>query len=826
MRLVSASLCFVAFGFAPGLAVGDQQEAKLTSLEVTPTKIQFRGAWSTQSLAVHGSYSDGSIRDVTRQVAYASAASNVATVDVAGIVRPAADGETKLTVSVTVDSTPITAEVSVTVVEFGNSPVDFVNHVAPTLNRLGCNAAKCHGAQKGQGEFKLSMFGAWPSRDYEALVNQAEGKRVNRDEPAKSLFLQKATETVEHGGGKKLEPSSWDFKRLEAWVRQGTPLADEKQPTLTAIEFNAAATTLAKGNSSRPLILARYSDDTQRDVTLDALLHVPDEQILQLRDDGALEAVGYGEAAVVATYLHKSCVLRVAIPQSLPFAFPEVKPHNKIDELVLAKLKQLGIPSAELCSDHEFLRRVYLDVTGTLPTTAEARAFLADEDAAKRAKLIDRLLASEEFADYWALKWGDLLRVKSEYPSTLWPNAVQAYHQWVRASIAGNKPYDQFVRELLTASGSNFRNPPANYYRAFLKKDPQNFAEVTSLLFMGARVGCARCHGHPTESWNEDDVLGMAAFFAQVRFKATTEWKEEIVYVKPNQKLGHPTTKKPVTPKFLDGSTLEGDGQDPRVKFAAWLTSPENPWFARNAANRVWFWLLGRGIVHEPDDLRDTNPPANPELLAYLTKELVSQKYDLKHLYRLILNSRTYQASARSTQWNAHDDAQFSHYYVKRLGAETLLDAISQITDRWDTYRSSIPEPFVQLPTGFRATHLADGSIGLPFLEMFGRPPRDTAYESDRDSVLTMRQTLHLLNSEDVQRKIAGSPRLQALASQEKDHGKMVDEIYLSMLSRFPSPDERQKVAAYLAAQQSSPRQAVEDLVWAVLNTKEFVFNH
>jgi hypothetical protein len=539
-------------------------------------------------------------------------------------------------------------------------------------------------------------------------------------------------------------------------------------------------------------------------------------------ESGKVTAGNYGEAVIIASYLRQAVTARIIVPQPLASPLPPMAANNKIDELVYAKLKTLGIPPSGLCSDQEFLRRVYLDVTGTLPNAADARAYLADEDPKKRSKLIDRLLGSEEFADYWAMKWCDLFRVKSEFPNTLWPNAVQAYHRWVRMSIAGNKPYDQFVRELLTSTGSNFRVPPANFYRAFLKKDPQSVAEVAALTFMGARIGCARCHGHPTENWSLDDNLGLSAFFAQLRYKSTMEWKEEIVYLNPKQTMRHPKTGELVKPKFPGGEVLEfensaslapqgenapqrsasavlKEGEDARAKFAEWLTSPENPWFARNIVNRTWFWLLGRGIVHEPDDLRPTNPPENPQLLDYLAKEFVGHKYDLKYIYRLILNSRTYQLTSKANEWNRDDVAHFSHYYVKRLGAETLLDAIEQVTERWGTYRSIIPEPYVVMPAAFRATHLADGSISLPFLELFGRPPRDTAYESDRDLELYLRQTLHMLNSSDVQNKVTTSPRLARFAKELTEESKIVEELYLATVSRPPTEEETSKVAAYMS---------------------------
>jgi len=684
----------------------------------------------------------------------------------------------------------------------GNGPVHFVNDVMPLVNKLGCNLSACHGAQFGQGGFKLSMFGADSKDDQEALTKQAEGRRINRVEPLKSLFLLKATASLPHEGGKKFEVGSAEYNLLAAWVVQGAKWGEKSAPKLVSVEVSPDQKALEKGATQQLAVAAVFSDESRKDVTDYAAFTSTERKVAAVDAGGIVKAEDVGQAYVIASYMRQSDNVRIVVPQPLPSGFPEVAANNKIDELVIAKLKELGIPPSDLCSDHEFLRRLYLDVTGTLPTTEEARAFLGDADPQKRSKLVDRLLASNEFANFWALKWGDLFRMKSEYPSNLWPNAVQTYHQWIRNSIARNKPFDRFATELITASGSNFRVPPSNYYRAFLKKEPQSLAEVTALIFMGARVGCARCHAHPLEDWDLDDNVGMAAFFAPVRYKATREWKEEIVYVNPLVTMRHPRTAEVVAPKFLGGEAVELEAEeDPRPKFAAWLTAPENPWFARSIVNRTWFWLLGRGIVHEPDDMRSTNPPENPELLRYLETELIGHKYDLKHVYRLILNSRTYQLSAKSNEWNRNDFAHFSRYYVKRLGAETLLDGIGQVTDRWDTYRSTIPEPFIVMPTGFRATHLADGSIDLPFLQLFGRPPRDTAYESDRDLELSMRQTLHLLNSSDVQNKINASPRLRQLITEVPEDPKVIEELYLATLSRTPTEAELGRLLAYLSGE-------------------------
>lgn len=701
--------------------------------------------------------------------------------------------------------------------------VTFLHDVMPLLNARGCNAAACHGAATGKGGFKLSLFGADSEQDYAALTKSARGRRINRVEPDKSLLLLKVTAQLEHGGKQKIAPKSPAHALLRLWIERGAPWADDEQPQLRSVEITPAPHRLEKGGTQPMQATAVYTDGTRKDVTHAARYTSTAEDVAAVSEAGEVEARGYGETYIIVTYLRRSAMARIVVPQ--PLSFLAIETNCEIDRLVGAKLEELGFPPAALCSDEAFLRRVFLDVIGLLPTPDEARAFLADPDTAKRAKLIDRLLTRDEFADYWALKWGDLLRIKSEYPINLWPNAVQAYHRWVRDSIASNKPYDQFVRELLTASGSNFRSPPANYYRALRKRDAQGFAEVTALVFMGARIGCARCHGHPQERWTLDDNLGLAAFFAQVRFKRTQEWKEEVVYVDPRRVLYHPTTRVVVKPQWLGGAAPEiGVGQDAREAFADWLTAKDNRWFARNIVNRIWYWLLGRGIVHEPDDMRPTNPPANEPLLAYLERELKDHEFDTKHIFRLILNAQTYQRSSKATAQNRSDAAQFSHYAAKRLGAESLLDAICQVTETSEKYSSRIPEPFSNYPAGYRATQLPDGSVGSAFLELFGRPPRDTPYESDRCLDTSMRQALHLINSSHLEGKIVGSPRIKRLLKAGKSDTEIVEEIYLAALSRPPTGDEKQKLVAYIAKKKKARTQAIQDVLWAVLNAKEFLF--
>ncbi|RMF87308.1 MAG: DUF1553 domain-containing protein, partial [Planctomycetota bacterium] len=566
------------------------------------------------------------------------------------------------------------------------------------------------------------------------------------------------------------------------------------------------------------------------DVSFLARFESLDEAICRVDEKGTVTTIGYGETHIRVAYNRRFALARITVPRTLEGGFPQAKVNNRIDELVSAKLEELGIPPSEVCSDEVFIRRVTLDTLGRLPTPEETRAFLSDKSADKRSKLIDRLLASTEFADFAALKWGDLLRIKAEFPSNLWPNAVHAYYRWIRDSLAQNKPYDQFVRELLVSSGSNFRDPPANYYRAMEKRDPVAFAESTALVFMGVRLECARCHGHPNEPWTFDDDVAMGAFFSQVKFKSTKEWKEEIVYVDPRITYRHPVTRQTVVPRFLDGTTPDiPPNTDPRAVFADWLTSPENPYFAKNIVNRIWFWLFGRGIVHEPDDMHPTNPPSNAALLDYLAEELVKNDFDLKSIYRLILNSATYQQSSETVPGNEEDETYFSHYVPRRLAAEVLSDAIGDVTQRWDRFESRVPEPYSNWPLGYRATRMFDGSVNTPFLEMFGRPPRDTSYECDRDNNPSMRQAIYLVASSTMESKVAGSPRIQAWIRDKLPDEKIVDELFLLAFSRLPSEQEKATALEYLkqnGTSGSARTQAVQDLMWAALNSKEFLFQH
>ncbi len=528
------------------------------------------------------------------------------------------------------------------------------------------------------------------------------------------------------------------------------------------------------------------------------------------RDCFSLPSTTLGMTAVVAVFVAASYAAEPAAVR--PFEVPgEFVPFNAIDAHVSAVLRKQGIEPAALCSDEVFLRRVHLDVIGTLPSPREVRDFLGDRRPGKRAALIEALLQREEFADYWAMKWCDLLRVKSEFPINLWPNAVQAYHQWIRDAIARNEPYDRFARELLTASGSNFRVPPVNFYRAVQGREATALAAAAALTFMGTRL----------DRWPEDQRRGLEAFFSRVAYKETAEWKEEIVYLSPK-------ATRPLDAVFPDGTRVRIlPGEDPRRVFADWLIRPDNEWFARNIVNRLWAWLMGRGIVEEPDDIRPDNPPSNPGLLAYLESELVASGYDLRHIYGLILNSRTYQQSCVPRSRHEEAERLFAYYVPRRLDAEVLIDALNTICGSGEKYTSPIPEPFTFIPEGQRTIALADGSISSPFLELFGRPPRDTGLMSERDNRPTDAQRLYLLNSSHIQKKIEASQRLRVLVRETRgDRRALVRSLYIMILSRYPTEAELAAAEQYLRAEGGRPQQSVLDLTWALINTKEFLYRH
>lgn len=621
-----------------------------------------------------------------------------------------------------------------------------------------------------------------------------------------------------------------EFNVQEIWGDQAPPLGRRRKKGLPVVPLLALMVALGAGGALVYGIVNYSSIGTPTPVDPDAPRHtvVPLKRpadVAKKTEDAVKEESDQEEE--YSDFQMSDFDLR---PKANPAIFEipgPPTPKNRIDEITFAKWKELGIEPASPCTDAVFFRRVYLDVIGTLPTVEEARAFYSDTSPDKRAKLIDALLQRPEFAEFWAMKWCDLLRVKAEFPINLWPNAAQAYHRWVRNAIRDNMPYDKFVRELLTASGSNFRVPQVNFYRALQSKDPKGIARAVALTFMGSRA----------EKWPEERLTGLSGFFFKVGYKKTGEWKEEIVYFDPEKvhyppppsappagaKPGEKGKKKvaekkpparkpepipPPPPVFPDGTPAQiPPNTDPRLVFADWLITPKNPWFTRVVVNRIWCWLQGRGIVHEPDDFRPDNPPSNPELLDYLAEELVKANYDLKHIYRLILNSSTYQLSPIPKSKHPEAAAQFAFYTVRRLEAEVIIDALNQITGTTESYSSIIPEPYTFIPETRRAISLPDGSITSSFLELFGRPPRDTGLESERNNRITAGQRLHLLNSSHIRNKLRDGPGIKKLLSS----GNATEDLYLAILSRFP--DEQEVLTG-------------DDLPWTLINSTEFLFRH
>ncbi len=501
-----------------------------------------------------------------------------------------------------------------------------------------------------------------------------------------------------------------------------------------------------------------------------------------------------------------------------PYESPSIEiPKTKIDEIVFKDLEKRHIKPASLCSDAAFVRRAYLDITGTIPSAYEARQFLLDRSPNKRTQLIDRLLESDEYVDYFTMKWCDILRVKAEFPINLWPNATQTYYKWIHDCVRANLPYDEFVREMLVCNGSNFRVPQVNFYRAVQSKTPEGIAGTVALTFMGIRP----------EKLTAEQIKGLAGFFSKIGFKSTTEWKEEIVFYDPFNVITQGTTTVSYKPVFPDGTSAKvPPDTDPRIVFANWLTNPKNPYFAKNIANRIWYWLMGRGIINEPDDIRPDNPPSNPELLAYLEKELIARKYDLKYLMKTILNSRTYQLSSIPASTNKDAAKYFAYYPVRRLEAEVLIDAINKITSTSEKYMSETPEPYTYIPPEIRAICLYDGSITSSFLELFGRPPRDTGLQSERNNRFTASQRLHLLNSSHILRKLNQSKMIEFQMQGNKQPREIISNIYLGILSRFPTEEEMKTAENYFRTSGLKPRESTIDVAWVLINSTEFLFRH
>ncbi len=691
---------------------------------------------------------------------------------------------------------------------------NFENDISPLLTRHGCNASQCHGKAEGQNGFKLSVFGYDALADWRAFTAESKGRRTSSAAPEQSLFLAKASGTMPHQGGARIPVGSPDYETIRAWLAAGAPFGSTNDAKVVRVELEPREKILAPGAKLQLRVNASYSDGRKADVTRYCVFQSNNDSLAKVDEHGAV-VIGSlpGQTSVMARYLGEVTSFMAIVPRpGKAVGNAGFAEFNFIDRHVNAHLKKLNLRPSEVCDDATFLRRAHLDIIGTLPTATEVRRFLADESSDKRSQLVDALLKRPEFADFWALKWADLLRVDRQ---KLGQRDAYAYYRWIRGEFAANRPLDQFARALLTAEGPLDDAPAGHFYKVVSK--PGEMANAVSQVFLGIRIACAECHHHPFDRWSQADYYGMSGFFSQVNVRKGA--LGETLLAEGNPSVKHPRTGAAVQPYAL-GTEMPATAPagDRRRVLAEWFTAPENPWFARNLANRLVAHFLGRGVVEPVDDVRATNPAGNPALLDAVAKSLVDARFDLKQFIRTLTASRTYQLSATPNDTNAQDEQNYSRALFKRLPAEVLLDAVCQVT--------GVPEKFDGVPAGARAIQLWDSQTQHYFLKLFGRPVRVTACECERNSGASIAQVLHLLNSPNLQAKLTHADgQLARLAAAHPDNAKLADELYLTFFSRLPSDTERQLAVKHLAA---SPNrlQAVEDYAWSLLNAVEFVFNH
>jgi hypothetical protein len=818
-RLLTAIACL----FCPMLL-------QAAELHLLPGAFTLQGRNARQPLLVVEKVGSEVRADRTASATFSSSAPHVAQVDRAGVVVAVADGQATLTARVGERSVSTTVRVQGTGVDVAES---FRHHVTPILTRLGCNSGACHGALAGKGGLKLSLRGYDLEADHFALTRQALGRRIDREAPHRSLLLLKPTMVVAHGGGQRLEVGSADYRILADWIAAGAPGPIKGEATLQRIEVLPASAVLQPGDRLQVLVRAHYSDGRSEDVTRWAKFSSSEEQVANVNADGQVRVLAAGETAVSVWYanLVASSTLIVPFANKLaPDTFTKAARNNAIDDFVLRKLARLQLPPSGLCNDREFIRRAYLDAAGILPTPEEVQRFLADRRPDRRARLIDALLDRPEFVDYWAYKWSDLFLVTTR---RLPQSAVWAFYQYLRQSVADNKPYDRLAREILTATGNNLRNGAANYF--VLHKDVSDLTESTAVTFLGMSLTCARCHNHPLERWTQDQYWSLANLFSRVGLK-NDERGGVLVQSQPSGEAMHLRRGIPMPPAPLDGKPLAlDDPRDRRVVFADWLTAPDNPYFARALVNRVWRNFLGRGLVEAEDDLRETNPPSNAELFDHLASEFVRSKFDIKALIRSIMNSATYQRSSVPVPGNETDDRFYSRYLPRRLSAEVILDAYSQVTDVPTpfTHLSSTARdaeiPYAGFPKGTRALQLPDSLVVSRFLDAFGRPDRAQTCSCERSQDASVAQALHLNNGKTLNDKLRSpESRLEKWLREKLSDTEAIRRVYELALCREPTPREQANFLRILqeaAAQGASRREALEDLFWAVLTSREFVFN-
>ena len=817
------------------LLVAAQSASAADGLKVQPDSVTLSDPFARRQLLVE---SDG--QDVTRSAKYSSSQPNIVTVDETGYLLPVADGSAEI--SITFNGQ--TSKAPVTVKGMANArSVDFSTEIVPLLSRFGCNAGGCHGKQGGQNGFQLSLFGFDTEFDYSALVKEARGRRVNVSNASGSLLLRKAVGTVPHGGGRRIEVGSEPYRLLRSWIDSSAPASSPEVPRVVKLHVSPKERVLrnvAQTPTPEPLVnrvdvgirltnsqqqlavVAEFSDGSRRDVTRQADYSSNLDVVASVSPDGLVKTTGQsGEAAIMTRYMGQVAVFLSLVPHGDPLKeITNFTPKSEIDRLVAEKWKKLGLKPSPLVDDATFLRRVTLDLCGRLPTSDEVRAFLIDASPAKRDAAVDRLLESPDYPAFFALRWGSILR-NSELAGA--NRAAYAFHNWIKDQIARNVPYDEFVRGVVAASGEWQDAPAINRYWQMRDDLLHQSTADTAQVFLGLRLQCAKCHHHPYERYSQEDYYGLSGFFTRLGQKAFGE--PPPYFNSPNVTRGdqNPLTKQSPKPKILDGDYVEFTSeQDPRHALVDWMAKPENPYFARTMVNRLWGHFFGRGIVHEVDDLRETNPPSNPELLKVLADDFLSpaHKFDIKHAIRQMVTSQIYQLSSQPTPDNEHDRQNYARFYARRMIAEVLLDSVNQAT--------GVRDRFNGVGASARAVDLPHENFGSYFLDAFDRPKRVTACECERSAGATLAQVLLLSNSDEVENKLASGDGKIGKFFAEKERRPLedlIEELYLGSLSRLPSSDELNTATKYLDGE-SDKRQAAEDLLWTLLNSKEFMFNH
>jgi len=808
--------------------------AAFDSIALLPAQLELHGAEARHGLLVQPVQGDEFAAQIREDVQFTSSDERVVKVD-EGRLTPIANGEA--TITARVGDATATSAVTVTGMEQPHG-WSFRHEVQAVLTKAGCNSGACHGALAGKGGFKLSLRGYDTPTDWETITRQARGRRVELADPGRSLVLAKPSGALPHKGGLRFDTNSLEYRVLSEWIAAGAPPPADEDPVLERIEVLPEKTTAAPGDEQQIMVRAHYSDGRVADVTRWAKFTSTNETVANIDSTGRVHVIGYGEGAVTAWFASKIVIARITSPYANdvpPEVFARAERRNFVDDLVLKQLQRLNLPPSPPATDATFLRRAYLDTIGVLPTPDEVRSFLEDTSADKRDRLIETLLSRSEFVDYWTYKWSDILLLSGQQ---LRPQAIKTYYGWIHEQVANNTPWDAFVREIVTAQGGSFENGAVNFYS--LHQTPEEMSENVSQAFLGLSIGCAKCHNHPLEKWTNNQYYAMANMFSRVRAKgwggdSRSGDGKRTVYVVDKGELLQPLTGKPQPPAPLDGEPLPFDaGKDRRIALADWLTSPDNPYFARAIVNRIWANFFHVGLVESIDDMRTSNPASNDELLAALADHLVEHDFDLKVLMRTILQSQTYARSSQPLPENQAETRYYARYYPRRLMAEVLLDAISQVTaapSRFDQieYPGADKEKTDFYPVGTRALQLYDSAVASYFLKTFGRNERQITCECERSDEPSMVQVLHMSNGDTINQKLrADDGRITTLLDAGLPNYAIIEQAYLLSLARLPTDEEMQQMLTVMneAAGETERRIIVEDLFWSLLTSREFVFNH